>query len=453
MTDILKPGDLLGGRYALQSRIARGGMGDVWEARDEVLGRTVAAKVMRPDTQADPVFSARFKDEARHTAGLSHPNIAAVYDYGEQGGIAYLVMELVRGEPLNEIIARGPMAPDQVRSIAGQAALALQAAHDADVVHRDVKPANIMVTPDGRVKLTDFGIARATGGASHTMTGEVIGTPHYLSPEQALGRGATGSSDLYALGIVMYEMLTGTRPFDAGSPVATALQQVNDEPPPLPESVPADLRAIVASCLAKRPEDRPVSCAALAAELGMNVDPGTFVPAVAAGASSLGPGATEVFAYPQERHPQAAAYVDQSEYAGEPPEDERARRRGGVWWLIPLVILLGLGAYLAVSMMAANPATPSSSSSTQVTSSTITSTTTSPTSETSIPTESSTAPTTTTPPTTESSVPSTTSQPPTTTVSSTTPPVTTPASTPVPSVQQTPSPAQTAAGAARSVSP
>jgi len=237
-------GMTLGNRYTLTESIASGGMGDVWKASDSVLGREVAVKVMRPDTASEPTFADRFRDEARHTASLTHANIATVFDYGEDGGDAYLVMELVEGQPLSQLIAHGPMAPERVRSILGQAALALAAAHAAGVVHRDVKPANILVTPEGRVKLTDFGIARATDSAGHTRTGEVLGTPHYLAPEQALGRTATGASDIYALGVVGHEMLTGRKPFDSGSAVATALSQVNDPVPPLPGPVPAELRVV-----------------------------------------------------------------------------------------------------------------------------------------------------------------------------------------------------------------
>jgi serine/threonine-protein kinase len=151
----------------------------------------------------------------------------------------------------------------------GQAALALGAAHEAGVVHRDVKPANILVTPDGTVKLTDFGIARAVDGSGHTQTGEVLGTPHYLSPEQALGEAATGASDLYALGVVAHELLTGRRPFDKGTPVATALAQVNDTPPPLPPHVPPGLRSLIEQCLAKQAADRPASARELGERLGV----------------------------------------------------------------------------------------------------------------------------------------------------------------------------------------
>ena len=265
-------GTTLSGRYTLTERIASGGMGEVWQARDGVLGRTVAVKVLRPNAEDEPRFAQRFHDEARHSASLSHANIATVYDYGEDAGTAYLVMELVRGTPLSQLIAtRGALGPALTRSIIGQAALALAAAHEKGVIHRDVKPANIIVTPEGIAKLTDFGIARALDSSSHTRTGEVVGTPHYLSPEQALGHPATGASDLYALGIVAHEMLTGRRPFDSGSAVATALAQVHDAPPPLPADVPEDLRAVVDQCLDKDPSRRPRSAAAMAAALGHTV--------------------------------------------------------------------------------------------------------------------------------------------------------------------------------------
>jgi serine/threonine protein kinase len=255
------------------ARIASGGMGDVWEAHDEVLERVVAVKVLRPSTSEEEVFADRFRSEALYTANLSHPNIATVFDYGEDHALAYLVMELVPGEPLSSLVRReGALDPARVRSIAGQAALALGAAHEAGVVHRDVKPANILVTPDDTVKLTDFGIARAVDGTGQTLTGEVLGTPHYLSPEQALGDPATGASDLYGLGVVAHEMLTGRRPFDRNTPVATALAQVNDPPPPLPTHVPTELRVLVEQCLSKRPEDRPRSARELGERLGMPQD-------------------------------------------------------------------------------------------------------------------------------------------------------------------------------------
>ena len=263
-------GFVLGDRYTLTARIASGGMGDVWEASDGVLERQVAVKILRPSLDDEEVFALRFRNEALHTANLAHVNVATVFDYGEEDNLAYLVMELVPGEPLSDLVKReGALDPSQVRAIMAQAALALGAAHEAGVVHRDVKPANILVMPDGTVKLTDFGIARAVDGSGHTQTGEVLGTPHYLSPEQALGEPATGASDLYALGVVAHELLTGRRPFDKGTPVATALAQVNDPPPPLPAHVPPGLRALIEQCLEKRPADRPASARELGERLGL----------------------------------------------------------------------------------------------------------------------------------------------------------------------------------------
>lgn len=287
----LRAGRVVGNRYALTSPIASGGMGDVWEATDTILGRDVAVKILRTDGPADEGFTERFRDEAKHAAALTHPNVAAVYDYGEEeDGTAYLVMERVPGVPLTEVIRQSHgLDPQQVRWILGQAALALAAAHDTGLVHRDVKPGNIIVTPDGTAKLTDFGIARAGDGNGHTLTGEVLGTPDYISPEQALGEQATNASDIYALGVVGHEMLTGSKPFDQGSPVATALAHVNDVPPPLSDGVPADLRTIIEACMSKSPGDRPADAREVALALGMGADPVAPTIAVAAATARLSP--------------------------------------------------------------------------------------------------------------------------------------------------------------------
>jgi serine/threonine-protein kinase len=358
-------GGVLGGRYTLTERIAAGGMGDVWAATDRVLGRSVAIKIMRPNTTDEGNFAARFRDEARHTAALSHPNIAAVYDYGEDDGTAYLVMELVPGVPLSTIIAEGPMPPEQVRQILGQCALALAAAHEAGVVHRDVKPANVMVTPEGKVKLTDFGIARAVDAVGHTRTGEVMGTPQYLAPEQAMGQRVTGATDLYSLGVVGHEMLTGRRPFDAGSAVATALAQISEPPPPLPPHVTDPLRSAIEACLAKDPAHRPSSSASLAALLGMPVSgvaqasPATSVIPM----SDLGatqpldlptPMPTEVYRQPSSPsgpYGSGAAYPPHVPYGAPAPYPAHptaafaeapppARRRGLGWWWLPVIAAL-----------------------------------------------------------------------------------------------------------------
>ncbi|MCA1712524.1 MAG: protein kinase [Actinobacteria bacterium] len=253
---------VLAGRYRLDERIAVGGMGEVWRGTDTVLGRLVAVKCLKPEYVDDPEFAERFRAEARHAAGLSHPGIASVYDYGEQrepDQAAWLVMELVDGEALSTLLHRqGAMTPDQALDVVGQAAMALEAAHTAGVVHRDVKPGNLLVRPDGVIKVTDFGIARATDAVPLTQTGTVVGTAYYLSPEQASGSPVTPASDVYSLGVVAYECLSGRRPFPGDNAVAVALAHLRDEPPPLPPHVPGPVRDLVLRALAKDPKQRPV---------------------------------------------------------------------------------------------------------------------------------------------------------------------------------------------------
>jgi len=256
----LSPDLTIAGRYALEERIATGGMGEVWRARDTVLDRRVAVKVLKSEYAADPKFLDRFRAEAKHAAGLSHPGIASVFDYGEIGDMAFLVMEYVDGEPLSALLARvGRLPADRTLDIVGQAALALQAAHDAGVVHRDVKPGNLLVRPDGVVKVTDFGIARVVDAAPVTQTGMVVGTAAYLSPEQAAGRPITPASDIYSLGVVSYECLTGERPFAGDSAVAIAMAHVSTPPPPLPKDTPPIVADLVDRSLEKQPERRPTS--------------------------------------------------------------------------------------------------------------------------------------------------------------------------------------------------
>ncbi|MGY1764237.1 protein kinase [Geodermatophilus sp. SYSU D00779] len=269
----LSTGTILAGRYEITAPIATGGMGEVWRARDRVLDREVAAKVLRSEFTGDPSFVARFRNEARHTAALSHPNIASVYDYGETedergARLAFLVMELVEGKPLVTILhEEGKLPVDWTLHVLGQAADGLSAAHHAGVVHRDIKPGNLIVRPDGVVKLTDFGIARARDATPLTRTGMVVGTAQYLSPEQAQGFEVTAASDVYSLGVVGYECLTGGRPFDGTSQVAVALAHINRQPPPLPANVPPAVRLLIERALAKDPADRFPDGAAFAAAI------------------------------------------------------------------------------------------------------------------------------------------------------------------------------------------
>lgn len=278
-------GLVLGGRYVLGEVIASGGMGQVWRAMDRRLDRVVAVKVVRHEGAGDAGFAERFRAEARNCAGLQHPNIVTVHDFGEEDGGAYLVMELVEGQPLSAIIReRGPLGAGEVTAILVQAAMALQAAHDAGVVHRDVKPANIVVDGEGYARLADFGISRALGEAPLTMTGEVLGTAHYLSPEQVQGQPAGPASDVYSLAVVGYEMLTGSRPFEGESMVTTALAHVSQPAPQLPGWVPDPLRTTVMAGLAKLPEQRPSSAEQFARAL--QLPEGTRPEHLVAGAGS-----------------------------------------------------------------------------------------------------------------------------------------------------------------------
>jgi serine/threonine protein kinase len=256
---------LLAGRYRLTDRIAAGGMGEVWRGEDDLLNRAVAVKLLPTGRAGDEAFLARFRAEARYAASLSHPGIARVYDYGESAefGGAYLVMELVNGEPLSAILARaGRLSPGATLDIVSQAARALDAAHQAGIVHRDIKPGNLLVAADGTTKITDFGIATAVAAAqaSHlTETGMVMGTAMYVSPEQATGAKVTDASDIYSLGVVAYECLAGHPPFTAREPLAIAFAHKHEPVPALPPDVPQPVSDLVYDMLAKTPEERPAS--------------------------------------------------------------------------------------------------------------------------------------------------------------------------------------------------
>lgn len=403
-------GTTMGGRYKLTERIAIGGMGEVWKARDQVLGRLVAIKILKEEYTNNEAFLKRFRVEARHTALLNHPGIAGVFDYGEEGGSAYLVMELVPGQPLSSIIERErKLDVDRTLSLIAQTARALAAAHAHGLVHRDVKPGNILVMPSGTVKITDFGIARAADQVPLTATGQVMGTAQYLAPEQATGQQATGSSDIYALGVIGYECLAGRRPFTGESQIAIALAQVNDAPPPLPESLPAPVRQLIMSMLAKEAADRPKDATALAeaADALRAGDTNTAVIAVpgmlATGVqdaatqalsvedsdatqvvprTTANPSAPMTNAMPTVVAPADESFSATSSGAEAPggfdadgsdhPEDEEEKRNP---WLIPLIaiiaiaLLVALGAWLIPKFTGATDPdeTPSNSETTQVT--------------------------------------------------------------------------------------
>jgi hypothetical protein len=269
---------VLGGRYALQDVIGTGGMATVWRAHDQVLGRQVAVKVLGQQHAADPGYLARFEREARHAAAVSHPRLVTVFDSGIDRGMPFLVMELVSGRTLRQVLGEaGPLPPGQAVAVAAAVCEGLEAAHAAGLVHRDIKPANIMLA-GGEVKILDFGIARADASGAGTTTGTVMGTAAYLSPEQAAGDPAGPQSDLYSLGCVLFEMLTGSPPFTAESPVAVAYRQVHDQPGP-PSArrpgLPASLDQVTARLLAKDPAARPASAAAARAGLLAAVAPGS----------------------------------------------------------------------------------------------------------------------------------------------------------------------------------
>ncbi|WP_435299057.1 protein kinase domain-containing protein [Timonella sp. A28] len=260
-----QPGLALGSRYRLVRQIAVGGMGEVWVAKDESLARDIAIKVLKEEFVGNSDFLNRFRVEARNAASLSHAHIAQLYDYGEQDNSAYLVMELVSGEPMSDLLEREPVLnTGKLLHLLAQTSRALHAAHVGGVVHRDIKPGNIIIEHTGDVKITDFGVSLAANQIPMTAAGMVMGTAQYLSPEQAVGKPATGVSDIYALGVVAYEAIAGNRPFTGKTPVDIAVAHVNQPVPPLPKNTHPELDAVVMRMLAKDPLERPRSGAALA---------------------------------------------------------------------------------------------------------------------------------------------------------------------------------------------
>src|SRR6202451_913178 len=268
----IQPPRVLSGRYERSHLIARGGMAEVYRAHDRLLDRPVALKVLFPELSIDRSFVERFRREAQHAANLSHPNIVPVFDGGEDTGTYFIVMEYIDGRPLSSILkSAGPLSAERTADIGSHVAAALGYAHKHGVIHRDVKPGNVLITDEGQVKVSDFGIARALNtDESLTQTGAVMGTATYFSPEQAEGVGVDARSDIYSLGVVLFEMVAGRPPFLGESPVSVASKHVRDLPPPLRSlraTVPADLEAVIAKAMAKSPDDRYASADDLRTDL------------------------------------------------------------------------------------------------------------------------------------------------------------------------------------------
>jgi eukaryotic-like serine/threonine-protein kinase len=356
-------GRVIAGRYRLISPEGEGGMATVWRAMDEQLEREVAVKILRPQFGADPGFAARFRNEARAAGSLSHPNVVQVYDFGAdpESGDQYIVMQLVEGQDLATVLReRGPLEVDEAVAIGASVADALDAAHRQGLIHRDIKPGNILLTPGGRTLVTDFGIARAVAEASMTVTGTTIGSVHYFSPEQAAGEEVGPPSDIYALGIVIYEMLSGRRPFEGESAAGVALKRLNEPPPPLSTGVrpiPAPLEAVVMRSLARDPAQRYPDAAAFSRALRewrSSDDTAAIVaPVVAAAAVVPPPLPSEV---PATAPP--PPYVP----PGPPPKKRQP------WWIwvlaILAVILLGAMGFLAAQLLRGEEPGPSPSAET-----------------------------------------------------------------------------------------
>jgi eukaryotic-like serine/threonine-protein kinase len=351
---------ILAGRYRLEEVIGRGGMSTVYRGTDLSLDRVVAVKVaMDPLLERDPVYASRFKREARATAALSNPGLATVFDAGADGPTRYIVMEYVEGRDLAAILRdERPLDIRRAERIAEQVADTLAAAHAAGIVHRDIKPGNIMVTPQERVKVLDFGIARTTDGVNLTQTASVLGTAPYMAPEQAMGQPADARSDIYSLGCVLYEMLTGRPPFTGDLPAAVLHQHVRVDPKPpsqLNPNIPPALDALVMQLLAKSPDDRPQTAAEVRDRLA-GLDAAT-------GPTKRLPAVEPLIAAPPPT-PRYEPIPPREPTQPPPPPPRRPPSRGsGPWVFLAVVALLLLGGAVAYALASGGSSNSSSSSS------------------------------------------------------------------------------------------
>lgn len=348
---------VLGDRYEIHQRLARGGMAQVYLARDRTLDRPVAVKELAPEFATDPSFVERFRREAQAAANLSHPNIVGVFDWGTQDGTYFIVMEYIDGPSLSQVIRRdGPLHPRRAAEIGGEVAAALGFAHSRGVVHRDVKPGNVLLTATGQSKVTDFGIARALSSPDDDLTqaGSVMGTATYFSPEQAQGLPVDPRSDLYSLGVVIYEMVTGRTPFSGDTPLAIAYRHVQDQPAPpstIVPDIPVGLEAIIMKLLQKRPDDRYPTAEALRADLNRFLD-GDVTSAERALGVAAAAGAATAAAAATTMQPAVAPIPAPVDPTSDPVNDEPKSRTGVfVGVIIVLLVLLGGGLFWIASSL------------------------------------------------------------------------------------------------------
>lgn len=336
---------LIAGRYQLGQVIGRGGMAEVRHGRDTRLDRDVAVKLLRADLAADPVARGRFEDEARAAAQLGHPHAVTVFDTGEHQGVPYIVMECLPGRTLAEELQHGRLTPDRVRSIGCQMLDALGAAHHMGIVHRDVKPGNILITAEGDAKLSDFGIAKTTEGLDHTMTGQIFGTPAYLAPERLDGYPATPASDLYSLGFVLYEAVSGGPPFTGDSPLAIALATKTQPVPPLSVAVPdldPNLAAAIERAMEKDPDDRFAHASDMASALGPPHD--GFIERSAADAPTVSMSQTQILTSPSWAEESLSDEPPTAEPVSAPAGPIGSRRRA--LWVVGLLAILAVLSFL-----------------------------------------------------------------------------------------------------------